>query len=50
MAAPSARAFCFATAASSRPRNSSASPALSANDPRLHFGLGSATTADAEIH
>ena len=23
---------------------------LSANDPRLHFGLGSANTADAEIH
>ena len=23
---------------------------LSANDPRLHFGLGAATTADAEVH
>ena len=23
---------------------------LSANDPRLHFGLGSASTADVEIH
>jgi hypothetical protein len=23
---------------------------LSSNDPRLHFGLGSATTADIEVH
>ena len=28
----------------------SASSFLSANDPRLHFGLGAATTADIEIH
>jgi hypothetical protein len=23
---------------------------LSSNDPRLHFGLGAATTADVEVH
>jgi hypothetical protein len=23
---------------------------ISANDPRLHFGLGAATTADIEVH
>jgi hypothetical protein len=28
----------------------SASSFLSANDPRLHFGLGAATTVDIEIH
>jgi len=28
----------------------SSSSFISANDPRLHFGLGAATTADIEVH
>jgi hypothetical protein len=28
----------------------SGSSFISANDPRLHFGLGAATTADIEVH
>ena len=28
----------------------SGSSFLSSNDPRLHFGLGAATTADVEVH